>query len=63
MASVAETKSIPNFRNSSSADTSCRSDLATLSNFQTSTTSNFLFLASLNNSANAGRFSEAPENP
>ena len=34
IASVADTKSIPNFRNSSSADTSCRNDLANRSNFQ-----------------------------
>ncbi len=38
MASVAETKPIPNLRKSSSADTGCRSEWAKRSNFQTSTT-------------------------
>ena len=51
IASVADTKSIPNFRNSSSADTSCRNDLANRSNFQTSTTSNFLFRVSRSSSS------------
>ena len=55
------TVQIPKFRNSSSADTSCRNDLAKRSNFHTRTTSNFRFRVSRSISSRAGRFSEAPE--